>query len=342
MWLHVAISLLEWLLLFSTTIRVDPSITGLLGVLYHAAASLLFVVALPALGAYWLECSQRAKFEAAVETWQRHSGRKPPHRHSNGSNSGHSSAQTRHQDGRSSKKSKPNSQPAEALGLGVTHTARNARPCSSSNSTTAGSSTGSMEHARLTHAAAEDDGGCSTSQFLQDIANCLQVAAAAAASPAGPWSDSTPPGSCAVTRDAGVGAAAAVPTAPWSHSGAAATAAAASLGRLEDLIAASRDSSSSSTHGVLPDMLPALRGLLGAEQAACVFAAAAQQAAAAERRGRRSGRAVPRAYKSLASTLPVSIKVGTVGLWRMLGLTLGVHGRRAHLLGVFACVTCTG
>jgi hypothetical protein len=56
---------------------------------------------------------------------------------------------------------------------------------------------------------------------------------------------------------------------------------------------------------LLPDILLGLRGLLGAQEAAGVFAAAAQQAAAQQACGARR----PRSYKSMAGTLPVSIKV---------------------------------
>jgi hypothetical protein len=333
--LQVAISTIEWLILVYTAAKLDiraPGSTnnssacaGVFDLAYHSLASFLFVLVLPSLGVLRLERSQRARYNALLQQQQRRQTRpqrpKPQQqqRCMGDSSSSLAAAGDMHALARTASAATIGTPTSAATSsLSRTSTMRSSSMRLSSDSDV---SVKSAAAAAAAAARAFNTNSSSGVQLLHDIASSLQLAANASAvgfaqcsSGAAGTPRSLP--SAATFNQTTAAAAAAAPAGDGAYPGSIstpATAAAAALGPLESLLAASNSSSGAAS--VLPDILPGLRGLLGAQEAASVFAAAAQQAAAQQA----SGASRPRSYKSMAGTLPVSIKVryGVVCLLRL-------------------------
>jgi hypothetical protein len=329
-WLQVAISTIEWLMMMHTALKLVPgflintnsssnnsssssSSNGsstaasmpMAAILYHCLASFVFVLVLPSIGVLRLERSHRARYNALLELQQQKQQEQQQQQRR--------SKQQRRQMGDSS-----SSLAAAAAATGSS--IRSSGSFSRTNTTRSSSmrfSIDSDSSSRSAAAAAAADYAFSTSsscgvQLLRDIASSLQLAANATAAAAAslPQLQLDPPGTVA-NQTATAAAADPAGESFYSTSNRLVTTAAEALGPLESLLAAASSSSSGSTAAaaaaaVLPDILPGLRGLLGAQEAAAVFAAAAEQAAVHQAL---NGARRPWSYKSMAGTLPVSIKV---------------------------------
>jgi hypothetical protein len=269
----------------------------------------MFVLVLPSIGVLWLECSQKARYNALLDQQQQRRRQPKQRRHVGDSSTSLAAAagglavtavRTPTSSGIISRSSFSRST--------ITYGSSSLRLSTDSDSSTKSAAA----TAAATAAHAFSTSSSSGVQLLRDIASSLQLAADANAA-----AGHTAP-NLMLHSSFNQTAAAAAPAGDNAYpglttaAGQPVTAAAAALGPLESLLTASSSSSGNSNGSitaaaasVLPDILPGLRGLLGAQEAAAVFSAAADQAAVYQARGGRR----PWSYKSMAGTLPVSIKV---------------------------------
>ncbi|KAF6263754.1 hypothetical protein COO60DRAFT_342100 [Scenedesmus sp. NREL 46B-D3] len=315
--LQVVISTLEWFLTIIITAKLEAVAAGntssspiesLPGLAYQGLVSCLFVLVLPSLGVLWLEKSQRARFDMLIE--QHEERRRRPKQQRRQRHVGSSSSSMAVVQGLAPSAAATTPTIGTPTSNCNSSFSRASTICSSSMRLSSDSDI-SMKSAAAAAAAACAFNTSSSSgvQLLRDIAASLQLAADASAAAGTPQSTG-----CAPPQALSIGACSnhttpAIPSAASSATAAAApaedssslsgSAVAAALGPLESLM-----DSAAAASGLLPDILPGLRGLLGDREAAAVFTAAAHQAAAQQAGSRR-----PRSYRSMAATLPVSIEV---------------------------------